>query len=98
MSKKFVLATDPLTAEQEQALEAKIGSMGFWHWLPNFWLLKSLDDTMTTAQIRQMVQEINPSARCFVSEVQPSAWAARTKPDAKGNDMGAWIRSDWETP
>ncbi len=99
MSKKFVLSTDPLTAQQEQALRDKLTNMGFWHWLPNFWLLKSFDETMSAIKIQTMFTEIAPLARCLVVEVIPTGtWSARARPDAQGNDMVTWLRSNWDTP
>lgn len=99
MSKKFIMATDPLTPEQEQALRNKLGLNGFWHWLPNFWLVKSLDPDFSAVKLREMVEEVAPLARCFMTEVVPvEPWAARAKPDSQGNSMTAWIKEDWESP
>ncbi|MXO72251.1 hypothetical protein [Alteraurantiacibacter buctensis] len=98
MSKKFILSTDVLSAEEERQLKEKLKGMGYWHWLPNFWLIKSISDTVTASQINSMIEEVAPHARCFVTEVEAMTWAARTLPDANGNDMGKWIRNEWQTP
>ena len=98
MSKRYVLATDVLTAAQEIELRKKIGTGGYWHWLPNFWLLKFSDPSVNAEKIRDWVKEIAPTARSWVSEVEPVApWAGSFKPDAQGRDMGAWMTSDWES-
>lgn len=98
MGKRFAIATDPLTPDEERAFRAKLGQMGFWHWLPNFWLVKTSNDAMTATQLRDWIHEVAPQARAFVTEVQSRDWGGLFKPDEKKRDMGAWIRSDWETP
>lgn len=98
MSKKFILSTDPLGPEEERRVKEKLKGMGYWHWLPNFWLIKSKSDDVTAGQLNSIIEEVAPHARCFVTEVEANTWAARTLPDAQGNDMAKWIRNEWQTP
>ncbi len=95
MTKKFVISTDPLTAAETEALKDVIRPASWWHWLPNFWLVKDTKDELTAESIRDSIKRINTTARCVVLEVEPGTWAALTKKDAQGRDMGSWLKSTW---
>lgn len=97
MTRKFVLATDPLTAEQEKSLADKLSPAVYWHWLPNFWLIVDKSETLTASAINKFIAEITDrSRRCLVTQVEAQRWAAQTRKDDKGNDMADWIRRNWE--
>jgi hypothetical protein len=42
MAKRYVIGTANLTADQERAFLRYLNpiDVGWWHWLPNFWLIK----------------------------------------------------------
>ncbi|ADU11997.1 hypothetical protein [Asticcacaulis excentricus] len=99
MAKFFVLSTDQLTAQQITQLKNKLGKViGWWHWLPNFWLIKDPKDEMQVGQLTQYISEINPMARCIAMEVDPVNWAARARNDSNGKSMTAWIEGEWRQP
>jgi hypothetical protein len=96
-AKRFIVATDPMAPTEEAEFRTSLGASGFWHWLPNFWLVKSFDETLTAEDIRDRLAKAAPGARCFVTQVTPVApWVGRVKPDAHGRSMDEWLRSDWE--
>ena len=95
MAKRFVIATDPLTADQEKALKDVLDSAIWWHWLPNFWLVKDGSESLTAGEIRDAVKRISPIARTFVVEVDSITWAALTKKDSKKRDMASWLHEYW---
>lgn len=98
MARYFTLATDPLTAEQTKALKDAMSGKGWWHWLPNYWLIKDATDTLTVDEITAIIGRIAPQARALAVEVEKRTWSARTKPNAKGESMTAWLHSNWGTP
>ena len=97
MAKYFIVSTDSMTADQEKLFHGKIREhrLGWWHWLPNFWLILDSGDDLTAAEIRDFVGDVARSVRCMVLEVDPRAWAGRTRPDAQGRDMADWVKRNW---
>ena len=98
MTKYFCVSTDLMSSEQTKALKEAIGKAGWWHWLPNFWLVKDTSGTLSVTSIRDAIYEISSKTRCVVLEVNPETWAALTKPDEQGRDMADWIRKNWIKP
>jgi len=95
MTKRFVIAVDPLTATEEKSLKSALEGAAWWHWLPNFWLVVDDGDQFTTESIRNAIGKIKSSARCIVLEVDEKGWSGRMRPDAQKRDMGRWIRETW---
>lgn len=97
MTKYFTIATDPLSAEEEiKVRELFSGNATWWHWLPNHWLVRDNSDELDAQSIMQSIQSINSTARAIILEVSPKTWAALTRPNAKGKDMGTWLRNHWK--
>lgn len=95
MAKRFVIATDPLTADQEKALKEVLDAARWWHWLPNFWLVLDESESLSSEEIRDAVMRINSTARAIVIETDSVTWAALTKKDSKGRDMSTWLHNYW---
>ena len=95
MTKRFVIATDPLSRDEEKALIKFINRYGWWHWLPNFWLVQDGKDVLTVDKIRDEIHEINKTKRAWVFEVEPISWAALTKEDSQGRDGTDWVGRHW---
>ncbi len=95
MTKRFLIATDPLTSDEERRLKDALGKAGWWHWLPNFWLVKDSSDSLTPKKISDVIFEINNTVRCLVYEIEPVGWHARTKKDASGRSMTEWLFKSW---
>ncbi len=92
----FVVSTDPLSVEQEKQFKDSLSGIGWWHWLPNFWLIIDPDGKLTVGRIRNLIQKANDQARCIVIQVKPITWASLSKPDATGRDMMVWVRNEWD--
>lgn len=94
--KYFVVATDPMTPDDEKTFRASLSeSVAWWHWLPNFWLLRSRDDDLDAKGIRDTLRRTAGEIRCMVLEVDPITWAAMTKKNAKGKSMTEWLGKHW---
>jgi len=97
MSKFFTIATDPLSAEEEKKVkELFVPGTIWWHWLPNFWLVKDNADHLNASNLISSIKSINSTARAVVLEVDPVTWSALTRPNAQGKNMSAWITSNWK--
>ena len=92
MTKRFVIATDPLSTDEEKAFIEFIKRYGWWHWLPNFWLAQDSSDVLTVTKIRDEIHKINAAARAWVFEVEPVTWSALTKEDSQGRDGTDWMQ------
>ena len=97
MTKYFVISTDPLEPAQVEELKNSLVGGAWWHWLPNFWLVRNNNGNLTAAHIRNEIRKINDTARAVVLEVTPVTWAALTKPNASGREMSDWIKENWGT-
>jgi hypothetical protein len=94
--KRFFVSTDPMGAKQERELKDKLGHVGWWHWLPNFWLITDRSESLTAGRIRDYIHELDSSVRAIVMEISCEDWAALTKPDSEGRDMAAWLNDTWK--
>lgn len=95
MTKRFVVCTDTMTSEQTQAFRDKLNKAGWWHWLPNAWLIKDSIEEHTASSLRDIISSISPAIQCLVLEVKPETWSTRSRND-KGRDMTDWLQSDWD--
>lgn len=100
MARKFVVATDPLNADQEKSFIEKFkvySGLGWWHWLPNFWLVIDVTNNLDASTLNSFVREISGAkARCIVFEVKGHTdWAAQTRTNDAGQDMARWIKDEW---
>jgi hypothetical protein len=97
MPGRFALSSDPITPEEESALQAWVKTrMAWWHWLPNFWLFSTKDETVTAEMIRDKFFEIAPTARCVVLKVDSGTWYGMTRPNSRGEPMEAWLHKHWD--
>ncbi|HWK96319.1 MAG TPA: hypothetical protein VNR39_12940 [Pseudolabrys sp.] len=102
MRRRFVIAAEPLTAEQEAKLRDYIGKLGaWWHWIANFWLLTIREDTAAHAdasaeKIRDFIYELNPKAKIVVFEFpEDITWAASGTLNSKGKRLSDWLKEPW---
>lgn len=98
MIRRFVIATDALTAAQEKQLSEALGKTGWWHWLPNFWLVRDSSGSLTVGAITSIIKNIDKTKRAMVLEVNPVTWSALSRKNAAGRDMTAWIKETWNEP
>ena len=94
MKRRFVVAVDRLTSEQEKALVAylKDGGLAWWHWLPGVWLATTRREDVNAAQLRDALRDIARPKRLLVLEVGEHKDWSGIRNDKK---MFDWIRSTW---
>lgn len=91
--KYFVVAVNELEQPQREAIERHLADpnlFGFWHWMRDFWLLNTFDDTQSAAQVRDTLTKIAPTANIVVFQVQPRDWAAHAN-----ESWFAWLNEQW---
>jgi hypothetical protein len=97
MKRRFIVAIDGMTDQQESTFISYIQNqgLGWWHWIGNFWLLVSIDKKLNADEIRDKLLEIVPEKYSLVLEVHNSiSWYGfgLNKPP---KDMFNWIKETW---
>ena len=99
MKKRFVVAVDKSTPEQDQAFREWVsGSYGWWHWISSMWLIVDLNGILTAMAIRDKVNECYPGVTTFVVEIREdgsTTWSG-FGPKAEERNMFTWIRNNWD--
>ncbi|MBI1198827.1 MAG: hypothetical protein GC203_13280 [Phenylobacterium sp.] len=100
MKRRFVLVTEPLTPEQERQIAAALPgpNIGWWHHLPNTWLIVDLSGAAISAESLQgLLTGIAPAARMFVTEVSyGSPWTIRYSL-SQPHEL-QWVQDYWAAP
>jgi hypothetical protein len=91
MTKFYSIAISNVTAEEERTLAEAWASYGWWHAVPNFWLVKDPMNLTTAAGLRDQILRIAPTARTMVVEIRPETWAGSSM-DPSNRD---WLRQFW---
>jgi hypothetical protein len=94
---RFVIGTANLTKDQESKFIAFLGEMGagWWHWLPNFWLVKSLNGKVNVENIRDAISDIS-NADCLVMQIEEDiTWATFGGVQKNGKKMTNWLKESW---
>jgi len=98
MKKRFVVALDSSTPEQQLAFQNYVKSTGagWWHWLDSLWLLIDTRGQLDAIKIRDKLCEIFPRINNFVIELRPDddTWAGYG-PKTEVKNMFTWLKSDW---
>jgi hypothetical protein len=100
MTRRFVIAADKLTAEQDKAFKDFLHEFGgYWHWIDNFWLLAvEGEEDISAGKIRDKIRAINNDSRSLVLEVGADIdWAGVGKKNAAGRNQHDWLKETWAT-
>lgn len=91
MTKYFSIVLNGANVEQEKKIAAMWSGYGWWHGIPNFWLLRDHTGVMTATSIRDALQAIAPLSQIMVMEAQPTTWASR----AMNESNREWLKKYW---
>jgi len=102
MKRRLIVALGAGATDQQHTaftsyLKLTFPNAGWWHRLPNTWLLIDLTGSMTAVAIRDAVLTIFPNVHCLVLEFRQdgtSTWAG-FGPSAGILDMFGWINEQW---
>jgi hypothetical protein len=95
MRKWFVVGIESMTAEQEKSFLEYIRDkrMGWWHWIPNLWLITG-SDAVGCSDIRDKLMNLAPAKNTLVLAVNPVTWAG-FGPKSDKRDMFRWLNRTW---
>ncbi|AYZ32601.1 hypothetical protein [Serratia sp. FDAARGOS_506] len=99
MRRKYIVALDSSTAEQNEEFRKYIkkNGMGWWHWLNNFWLLTDSEGKKTAGDIRTDIRKFFPGIRLLVLQIdkEGDTWAG-FGPNSDEKNMFTWLKSTWD--
>lgn len=96
MRKRFTVATDSATDEQNEAMVEYIRSRGltWWHWIHNYWLIADAEGELTASELVDDLKRIYPEVNTVVLELRAdgdtwAGWGPRAK-------FFTWLRKEWK--
>ena len=99
MGKRFIVALDSSTEEQNEAFQAfiKENNLGWWHWLEGFWLLVDPQEKFGASEIIDVLIETYSDVHCLVIELSDSGdtWFG-FGPKSKERNMFNWLSDPWD--
>jgi hypothetical protein len=100
MKKRFVLALDESTKEQNKAFlnEIKSKQLSWWHWLTNTWLLVDNTGTIKASDLRDIAQKHFPNIDKIVLELRSDGSTTWSGFGEKGpnKNMFTWLHKNWQ--
>jgi hypothetical protein len=96
--RRFVVGVDDLedAADREFREFLREFRAGFWHWIPNFWLITTSDEDISAQKISYKLKELGAKKRNLVLEIpEDEDWAGWGQNNAKGRSMFEWIETTW---
>lgn len=99
MRRKFAVALDSSTQEQNAELKKfiKDNGLGWWYWINNFWLLTDSKGRLTASDIRDKLSEIYPGVHCLVISLDKDedSWSGFGPRNSEKN-MFKWLSETWD--
>lgn len=101
MKKRFIVALDSESPEQNRAVKEEIVDsyrLLWWHWIDNVWLLVDENGHLTAKELRDRLNNILPGVRKLVVEIGPDydTWSGHGTTQVGGKDMFKWIHKNWK--
>jgi len=94
--KLFLVASDSMSKEQETAFLQYIKSNGFgwWHWLENFWIIATSNNSISSYTIRDALNDSVPGLNNLVIEVENvDSWGGYG-PKGDDKNMFKWLQDN----
>jgi hypothetical protein len=101
MKNRFMIAVDGLSssAETDFVQFLRENGLGWWHRLPNFWLITDRKQKVTAKLLRDKIKELRtePSKGCLVMQVNEDiTWAGLYAIGSQGRDEFDWLKKTWK--
>jgi hypothetical protein len=96
---KFAIAAMHATEVQRNGITDYLRQLGgYWHWMPDFWLLNSPVDRQPS-EIRDAILEAYPNVKLLVLRVvipDGEHWAG-TFPTGLAEQWSEWLNQEWQS-
>jgi len=91
MKNRYVIAIQSGTPAQRNAITTYLkGKYGFWHWMPDVWLVTGTQD-LEANEMRDDIRALVPGLRFIVLKVANQGWSGYGK-----TNWWEWLRKNWE--
>ncbi len=99
MKRRFIVAVDSSTKEQNEAFRDCVVEWGvaWWHWLDNAWLICDREGVLTADEIRDALYTTHVHESCLVVQLDENGgetWSGYG-PKGEGRNMFNWLRRTW---
>ncbi len=98
MKKRFIVALNASSPEQQKAFRKYLESsgLGWWHWLDKLWLISNPKVDLTASNVRDSLNNFFPGVNCMVFELRGNddTWSG-FGPSSEKNNMFDWIKRNW---
>lgn len=100
MKRRFLIAADGMNGDAEKAMIAffREHGLGWWHHVPNFWLLADRSDKMTAVMLRDKIKTLRSAdaKACLVMQIHDDiTWAGLYPSGSTNRDEFDWIKKTW---
>ena len=96
---RFVVGIEGAQPDHEEAFRKWItdNGLGFWHWIPHFWILHSLYGTHTVISLRDKIMQLFPTMNIVVIEIKgnPVMWSGYG-PNQPDHNMFTWLKQNMD--
>src|ERR1700677_1520783 len=99
MSQHFIISIQSGTAKQRNDITDVLGPLGgYWHWMPDFWLLHTHNDSLAADYIRYEIHQRFPFVIFLVLKVyvpEGISWAG-VFPTNQMDLWSLWLNQYWK--
>jgi hypothetical protein len=98
MTRRFVIGTDGLSTEKERQFTEflKGHGAGYWHWVPNFWLVVDEEPSKLGAEmIRDKLSELEARRSLVMEIAEELDWATQARGLPPGKNLTDWLETQW---
>ena len=97
MSKHFIVGTDEITKEDQEAFIRWLDDdYAWWHWIDGMWLILDETNELTAGSIRDKLLAIAPNMNTMVFEVSNDIVWAGFGPKSDKRNMFEWMDETWD--
>lgn len=96
MSKYFIVGTDEITKEDQEAFIQWLDDYAWWHWINGMWLILDETNELTAESIRDKLLAIAPAMSTMVFEVSNDSVWAGFGPKSDKRNMFKWMDESWD--
>src|ERR1700726_4630482 len=97
MTRRFVVGVDGLTDDSDTKFREFLKSCGagYWHWIPNFWLITTDDEDVSAEKISDKLNDLKAKRNLVLEIPEDISWYGWGAPNAKGKSMYEWLMTTW---
>jgi hypothetical protein len=97
MTRRFVIGVDGLSEEADTSFRKYLDEVGagFWHWIPNFWLIAVDSDEISANEISNKLHDLKAKRNLVLEFPEDLDWNGWGRPNANGKNMYEWLKTTW---